>query len=701
VQEAVTELPEDLRPCVELRYFGGLSLEEAASSLGVGLTTLKGRLKEAREILRQKLAPLSGAFILPFLSGESEAAVPTIRVSASLEEKLEFLQRDGTAAARLAAGGAISSARAARLAAAAVLFAATAGWLFLGGPSRREQVQAPAVATARVEARVPAGRPQEVPPSIPGGAGLEEESDPAVKTAVEMKPYRLLDKEGKPIPGAHIAIIAQEAIRWEGESDPEGGFDLPESLFEARAELGSYGSLKSKKEGFYSTTRVLLNRPAPGYELVMERSREVTIRVLRGMDRMPVTRYAVRYDPVLNEYRSSEEGPFKDPPLEVEVEDPEGTFRFTPTNHFWRENVTVTVEGHDPLPGRQFVNLESYQQNELVFLLKSPGELWGWVVDPAGQPLAGAEVYTSNRRQPIFLEGKDWTPAKDPQRQGAQKVLSASDGSFRTRALPNETWLVARHGELVPAVFRVPATGPGGPSRLVVGQGGGLEVRRLDADDRPIAGEEVEVHLVGLDEEPLRGLLPWQLQSFLPFSTRFGQQGFTSVTDAEGAARFDHLPPGYYQWMQRGTWLQVRAGEVEKVVDRDPLREDLETPPSGRTRVFGSIQVGGKPMANPSVFIARRQVTTDAEGRFELNLLQEIEKASQEALHVHAGKLPGGFLDQGRIELDSRGGAEVRPRLGGDFLTGKQGDPTDLRYRPVAEEDHRFGAQLDGAFPPR
>jgi len=123
--------------------------------------------------------------------------------------------------------------------------------------------------------------------------------------------------------------------------------------------------------------------------------------VLRGMDRMPVTRYAVRYDPVLNEYRSSEEGPFKDPPLEVEVEDPEGTFRFTPTNHFWRENVTVTVEGHDPLPGRQFVNLESYQQNELVFLLQSPGELWGWVVDPAGQPLAGAEVYTSNRRQPM------------------------------------------------------------------------------------------------------------------------------------------------------------------------------------------------------------------------------------------------------------------------------------------------------------
>ena len=38
--------------------------------------------------------------------------------------------------------------------------------------------------------------------------------------------------------------------------------------------------------------------------------------------------------------------------------------------------------------------------------------------------------------------------------------------------------------------------------------------------------------------------------------------------------------------MQRGAWLELRAGEVKKVVDRDPVREDLEAPPAGRTRVF-------------------------------------------------------------------------------------------------------------------
>lgn len=55
VQQAVAELPESLRPVLQLRDIEGLSTEETAQKLGITQAAVKARLHRARELLRQKL----------------------------------------------------------------------------------------------------------------------------------------------------------------------------------------------------------------------------------------------------------------------------------------------------------------------------------------------------------------------------------------------------------------------------------------------------------------------------------------------------------------------------------------------------------------------------------------------------------------------------------------------------------------------
>ncbi|MDW8051857.1 MAG: sigma-70 family RNA polymerase sigma factor [Armatimonadota bacterium] len=55
VQRAVAELPDSLRPVLELRDIQGLSTEETAKQLGLTEAAVKARLHRARELLRQKL----------------------------------------------------------------------------------------------------------------------------------------------------------------------------------------------------------------------------------------------------------------------------------------------------------------------------------------------------------------------------------------------------------------------------------------------------------------------------------------------------------------------------------------------------------------------------------------------------------------------------------------------------------------------
>jgi len=55
VNEAIGQLPEDLRTAIVLREFDGLSYEEIAFSLDIAVGTVKSRLTRARQALRTDL----------------------------------------------------------------------------------------------------------------------------------------------------------------------------------------------------------------------------------------------------------------------------------------------------------------------------------------------------------------------------------------------------------------------------------------------------------------------------------------------------------------------------------------------------------------------------------------------------------------------------------------------------------------------
>jgi len=108
LREAILELPEALQACVHLRYYGGLSSEEVAATLGFSTSAVKDRLARARELLRKRLRP-SAWLLLPALAGRADAAFQSIEPSVGLRKSLAQLCRDGPSMAAIAACGATAA----------------------------------------------------------------------------------------------------------------------------------------------------------------------------------------------------------------------------------------------------------------------------------------------------------------------------------------------------------------------------------------------------------------------------------------------------------------------------------------------------------------------------------------------------------------------------------------------------------------
>ena len=58
IQQAIDELPEDLRTAIMLREIDGLSYEEIAESMDCPVGTVRSRIFRARDAIDQKIAPL-------------------------------------------------------------------------------------------------------------------------------------------------------------------------------------------------------------------------------------------------------------------------------------------------------------------------------------------------------------------------------------------------------------------------------------------------------------------------------------------------------------------------------------------------------------------------------------------------------------------------------------------------------------------
>jgi RNA polymerase sigma-70 factor (ECF subfamily) len=55
LREALQELPEQMRRCVQLRVMKGVSQQEIAAIIGISVNTVKSHLHQAQRILKEKL----------------------------------------------------------------------------------------------------------------------------------------------------------------------------------------------------------------------------------------------------------------------------------------------------------------------------------------------------------------------------------------------------------------------------------------------------------------------------------------------------------------------------------------------------------------------------------------------------------------------------------------------------------------------
>jgi RNA polymerase sigma-70 factor (ECF subfamily) len=637
VRDAVGRLPNDLRGCVELRYFGGLTLGEVSSALELGLTTVKDRLREAREILKASLAPLAPVVLGALLAEGGESTLPAISMSARFRESLDELARQGPGAAAVVSAGTqawgakvlLSLAACSVLVGGAILLAVHSGAVPTGDAERLAAARAPSPAAAPAPDASPTTA--RTPPMVDAGLEL-----PAAPPRLAL-PYSVRDKrDGQPLAGAHVALVhwlrgpkpgrapavgdvveVNHLQYWlvETETDGEGGFGFPDAAFASGDDGLSIvqTQLVARKDGYLDGTTVLQTRPLDGFSVTLEGADPATVRVVTGPSETPVRKYRLEYGAVGSEGERNALGPLARPAVEVLVKDAAGSFHFTPTDADWMRTVQVTLTDGRELSGRQFSIEDDAAGPTLVIRVDRPSRILGVVEDAAGSPVGGADVYACNYRQPLEAHAPEFT-TRESSRRGARKITSGADGTFAIEPLPNETWLVALSGSSVPAIVHVASPPPEDAIHLVMGRGGGVRIERRDAAGAPVAGELQTLLLLGVEREP-----PEDVGMIDPFSVPFslGSSGFRKKTDADGVALLEGLPPGHYYWREHRVRLEVRAGEVKTLADHDPV-PDAPAPPVSGARVHGRVTMAGKSLTG-TVIVAHQNAPLDADGGYEVS----------------------------------------------------------------------------------
>jgi protocatechuate 3,4-dioxygenase beta subunit len=280
-----------------------------------------------------------------------------------------------------------------------------------------------------------------------------------------------------------------------------------------------------------------------------------------------------------------------DDPLARSFRDTDGSFRlegFTPGE--W-ELVASAADHADSAPVR--VTVPATAPVQLV--VPREALVSGVVLDPAGQPVAGAVVMTAEEEEP-----NTWDFSEGPSdRTDAQ-------GAFRLRSLP-------------PGANRIEARAPGhATARVTVEAAAGQELAGvvlqlaagatilgevLGAGGRPEAG--VSVHVSGLDD--------------------------SVETDAGGRFEARGVEPGDV-WLSAETSDGLRLHRNVEVAEGETVRVRLAPPEGGTVRLSGHVRLGGEAKADVNVYASRMREEdeesassssssqTDAEGAYELTL---------------------------------------------------------------------------------
>ncbi|HET9212667.1 MAG TPA: carboxypeptidase regulatory-like domain-containing protein [Thermoanaerobaculia bacterium] len=382
------------------------------------------------------------------------------------------------------------------------------------------------------------------PLHISGEAQTGDPPAATAKTDAATVSGRVLDSEGKPVPGSRVILgypgrltdLENQPTVAETTSDAQGGFAF-QHLSPGRLSLGV------EHEGFASLEPVEVEVPRTGKVdlgiLTLDRGLAFEGRVIdpRGM---PVPQVQVDLSPSLQV--SSEDGIKGDFPRRTT--DSEGRFRFDDLPWGERFDLSATSPGYLPASVQ---SVEVPAPGPLTITLKRGRSLSGRVTGPAGEPVPGAELEL--REESIVRTSLGEI------KEGVERSLAATDGEGRFRApgavAPGTADLKihARGYRSKRQSIQVPEDGDVEGLEISLEKPGVLEAHALDASGAPVPEADAE-----LTRANSRDWRSW------------GEGVVRDCrTDAEGRCRIEglDLEPGLYR-------LSVRSetrGHAEAVLE--------------------------------------------------------------------------------------------------------------------------------------
>lgn len=370
-------------------------------------------------------------------------------------------------------------------------------------------------------------------------------------------------------------------------------------------------------------------------------------------------------------------------------------------------DVTVQARGFAPLTVPGLAIPEGQGTTDLGTVVLSPGvTLEGRVVDPAGQPIEGAEVRAeagAARGMTLRLLSRD---------PGAPDAFTAADGSFRLED--------RSPGESLDLSVSHPSYGPGNapgvkvptqePVRIVLQPMTRVSGRTVSKDGKGIAGAEVT----------LTEMTP---MSFGGMSRMRPGNWKRTVTDADGAFSFAAVSPGGIEIRAQAPRYQAAELQgIEAKAGQELAGLELLLPPAAS--VEGRVlSPDGRPVPGAEVTVVQSDsatgfgfsglyAQTDGDGRYNLEgvppgarTLEAKADGYRRAvrdLEVTAGAantadltLERGFEVSGRV-IDEAGNPVASVQLmmvaGRDFFSGVLSDMSG------ADGSFRFAGVQEGTF---
>jgi RNA polymerase sigma-70 factor (ECF subfamily) len=436
VGRLVIELPEPLRSTLLLRFFEGMTAAEIARAQGVPAATVRSRVKDALDRIREAL--------------DAEHAGDR-RAWAVLLAPLPTALPNGGA---VIAGGLLVKTSVKVLIAIVIAAVLVVGTRVAGLWGSKQDT--PPVTAKPTEPATPQGKPATPQPSSTAARELPMIHDDDPKGSLRLE-GQVLGEGDKPAAGVTVVLGSNPPRTAVSEEDGGFAFDdlvgRPYTLV-ARGPGGIAGPVTAKLTAT-SEPVVLRLRPAA----------KVVVRVATA-DGKPVDGATVELRGIDDQRETTKQGV--------------ATFSAAVPGGY---QLAAWAEGY----AHVFSWLQVGSGETTAELVLVPGaRVAGTVVDEAGAPVAGARV--------VYSGASDWMQQGDDRRDA---VVSGSDGGFAFAAMPAGSFrFLASHDALAPGTSTL-VTLDGKTERtgvtITMAKGSTVSGRVLDGSGKPVAGARVRL----------------------------------------------------------------------------------------------------------------------------------------------------------------------------------------------------------------